>query len=131
MNSKCVRLRKSLREYKRNSLQDRNEFFLAFFDIMIHLILHLLEEAIFGGPVYMRWMYLFKQFLKKFKEYVRNQTRVEGSIVEGYVIDEALTFCFMYLEGIETKFNRPDRNSNNTTSTQSKFLVFQLGSCIS
>ena len=29
-------------------------FPLAFFDIMIHMVLHLPEEAIFSGPVYMR-----------------------------------------------------------------------------
>ncbi|KAL5574295.1 hypothetical protein UlMin_023892 [Ulmus minor] len=35
---------------------------LSFFDIMIHLVLHLPEEAILGGPVYMRWMYPFERF---------------------------------------------------------------------
>ncbi|KAI3711783.1 hypothetical protein L1987_70329 [Smallanthus sonchifolius] len=45
----------------------------AFFDIMVHLILHLPEEAI---------------------------------------LDEALTFCSMYLDGMQTKFNRPDRNAD-------------------
>ncbi|KAL5570407.1 hypothetical protein UlMin_026982 [Ulmus minor] len=53
----------------------------AFFDIMIHLVLHLPEEAILGGPVYMRWMYPFE----------RNTAKPEGSISEGYVVDEALT----------------------------------------
>ncbi|KAL5576197.1 hypothetical protein UlMin_017896 [Ulmus minor] len=53
----------------------------AFFDIMIHLVLHLPEEAILGGPVYMRWMYPFE----------RNAAKPEGSISEGYVVDEALT----------------------------------------
>ena len=82
----------------------------AFFDIMIHLILHLSQEAIFGGPVYMRWMYPFEQYMKKLKNYVRNKVRPEGSIAEGYVADEALTFCSQYLQGVQTKFNRPERN---------------------
>ena len=96
----------------------------AFFDIMIHLVLHLPEEAILGRPVYMIWMYPFERFLKKFKEYVRNRARLEGSIAEGYVVNEALTFCSMYLEGVETKFNRLDRNADNTTSTQPQLSVF-------
>ena len=37
----------------------------AFFDIMIHLVLHLPEEAILGGPVFMRWMHPFKRYMKK------------------------------------------------------------------
>ncbi|KAI3793975.1 hypothetical protein L1987_36599 [Smallanthus sonchifolius] len=83
----------------------------TFFDIMVHLILHLPEEAILGGPVYMRWMYPFERYMKKLKAY-RNKAKPEGSIVEGYVADEALTFCYMYLDGMQTKFNRPDRNAD-------------------
>ncbi|KAJ9544702.1 hypothetical protein OSB04_024409 [Centaurea solstitialis] len=82
----------------------------AFFDIMIHLVMHLPEEAILGGPVYMRWMYPFERYMKKLKNYVRNKAKPEGSIAEGYVADEALTFCSMYLQGVHTKFNRPNRN---------------------
>ncbi|KAJ9555865.1 hypothetical protein OSB04_010479 [Centaurea solstitialis] len=48
--------------------------------------------------------------MKKLKNYVRNKAKPEGSIAEGYVADEALTFCSMYLQGVHTKFNRPDRN---------------------
>ncbi|KAL3643645.1 hypothetical protein CASFOL_014460 [Castilleja foliolosa] len=29
----------------------------AFFDVMVHLSIHLLDEAILGGPVQFRWMY--------------------------------------------------------------------------
>ncbi|KAM0037404.1 hypothetical protein Hdeb2414_s0013g00402531 [Helianthus debilis subsp. tardiflorus] len=84
----------------------------AFFDIMIHLVVHLPEEAILGGPVFMRWMYPFERYMKKLKGYIGNKARPEGSIAERYVADEALTFCSMYLEGMETKFNRPDRNAD-------------------
>ena len=64
--------------------------------------------------------------MEKLKEYDRNRARSEGSIANGYMVDEALTFCSMYEEGVETKFNQPDRNSDNITSTQSQFLVFQF-----
>ena len=98
------------------------------FDIMIHLILHLPEEAILRRPVYMRWTYIIKCFMKNFKEYVRNRAKPEGSIVERYVVDEALTFCSMYFEDVKTKFNRPDRIAINTTSTQLQLSVFQFHS---
>ena len=86
----------------------------AFFDIMIHLVLHLPKEAILGGPVFMRWMYPFERYMKKLKNYVGNKAHPEGSIVEGYVADEALTFCSMYFKDIETRFNRLDRNEDAT-----------------
>lgn len=44
------------------------------------------------------------------KTYVRNKARPEGSIAEGYLADECLTFCSHYLNQIETKFNREERN---------------------
>ena len=94
----------------------------AFFDIMIHLVLHLPEEAILGGPVYMRWMYPFERYLKRLKDYVRNAAKPEGSISEGYVVDEALTFCSRYFDDIETRFNRPDRNDDGIHRTRRLFV---------
>jgi hypothetical protein len=96
----------------------------SFFDIMIHLVMHLPEEAIQGGPVYMRWMYPFERYMKKLKNYVRNKARPEGSIAEGYAADEALTFCSRYLDGVSTRFNRPDRNEDAPIPTR-EFYVFQ------
>ena len=60
----------------------------------------------------MRWMYPFETYMKKLKNYVGNKARPEGSITEGYVADEAMTFCSMYFKGVETKFNRLDRNKD-------------------
>ena len=34
----------------------------------------------------------------------------EGSIAEGYIFDECLTFCSRYLEGCETRFTRKGIN---------------------
>ncbi|XP_042956354.1 uncharacterized protein LOC122292181 [Carya illinoinensis] len=89
----------------------------AFFDIMVHLSIHLPEEALLAGPVQYRWMYPFERYLGKFKRYVRNRARPEGSIAEAYVHLECLTFCSMYLHDIETKFNREERNSDVLTGS--------------
>ena len=98
----------------------------AFFDIMVHLMIHLPKEALLGGPVHYRWMYRYECYIEKLKNYVRNRARPEGSIAEGYVIDEALTFCSMYLQGIETKFNRPERNEDPIQNgPMPSLLVFQ------
>ncbi|GJR85253.1 reverse transcriptase domain-containing protein [Tanacetum coccineum] len=52
----------------------------AFFDIMIHLVIHLPLEALEGGPIHPRWMFPFERFMKKLKGYVRNKAKPEGTI---------------------------------------------------
>ncbi|GKA58469.1 hypothetical protein Tco_0757657, partial [Tanacetum coccineum] len=69
---------------------------LAFFDIMIHLVIHLPLEALEGGPIRPWWMFPFERYMKKLKGYVRNKAKPEGSIVEGYVAEEELTFSSHY-----------------------------------
>ena len=60
------------------------------------------------------------------KKYVRNKARLEGSIAEGYTINEALTYCSMYLRDIETRFNRPERNTDYVKARPSSSIsVFQ------
>ena len=49
------------------------------------------------------------------KQYVRNRAHPEGSIAEGYLAEECLTFCARYLSDVETKLNRPVRNYEGET----------------
>ncbi|XP_019175589.1 PREDICTED: uncharacterized protein LOC109170907 [Ipomoea nil] len=84
----------------------------AFFDVMVHLAIHLPQEAILGEAVQFRWMFMIERFLGSLKHYVRNKARPEGSIAEGYVASECLTFLSLYLDGIETRFNKQDRNND-------------------
>ncbi|XP_062093595.1 uncharacterized protein LOC133799612 [Humulus lupulus] len=99
----------------------------AFFDVMIHLAVHLPMEAKLRGPVQMRWMYSIEREIGHLKKYVKNKARPEGSIAEGYIINEALNFCSMYLHGIETRFNRPDRNPDEVgVRRQSTLSIFNM-----
>ena len=50
------------------------------FDIMMHLLVHLDEEAKVGGPVCYRWMYLVRRYLRTVKGYVRNKAYPKGLI---------------------------------------------------
>ncbi|GJR94126.1 reverse transcriptase domain-containing protein [Tanacetum coccineum] len=68
----------------------------AFFDIMIHLVIHLPLEALEGMPI----------------------------LPEGYVAEEALTFSSYYFWDVTTKFNRSDRNVDCPPLT-CMFQVFQ------
>nr|GFC27559.1 hypothetical protein [Tanacetum cinerariifolium] len=61
-------------------------------------------------PIRPQWMYPFERYMKKLKGYVRNKAKLEGSIAEGYVAEEAVTFSSHYFRDITTKFNRPGRN---------------------
>jgi len=43
----------------------------SFFYIMVHLIVHLVKELRLCGPVYLRWMYPVKWYMKILKGYVK------------------------------------------------------------
>ncbi|CAM9000586.1 unnamed protein product [Rhodiola kirilowii] len=69
----------------------------SFFDVMVHLTVHLVREIRILGPVHMRWMYPFERYMKILKSYVRNRHCPEGCIVEGYITEEAVEFCTNFL----------------------------------
>ncbi|XP_077248875.1 uncharacterized protein LOC143888370 [Tasmannia lanceolata] len=99
----------------------------ASFDIMVHLPIHLADEAMSAGPVQYRWMYPIERYLLTLKSYVRNRSRPEGSIAEGYLAEECLTFCSRYLEGVESKLNRPVRNDEDGhVEMEEGFSIFSL-----
>ncbi|KAA0054539.1 hypothetical protein E6C27_scaffold24G003230 [Cucumis melo var. makuwa] len=63
-------------------------------------------------------MYPIERSLRTLKQYVRNKARPEGSIAEGYVMNESSTFCSRYLRGIETRFTRDERNDDTTVENE-------------
>jgi hypothetical protein len=94
----------------------------AFFDIMVHLAVHLPREAELAGPVQTRWMYPMERTLGRCKKCVQNRAHPEGCIAEAYLSFECLTFSSMYLNEIETKWNREEWNSDVTQVERSKDL---------
>jgi hypothetical protein len=79
----------------------------AFFDVMVHLAVHLPDEALLRGPVQYGWMYPIERRLGTLKNFVRNRARPEGSIAEAYVASESLTFCSRYMADIDSRFHQP------------------------
>ncbi|XP_063939799.1 uncharacterized protein LOC108198202 [Daucus carota subsp. sativus] len=65
----------------------------SFFDVMIHLTVHLVRELRLCGPVFFRWMFPFERFNKVLKSYVRNRFYPEGCIAESYLGEESIEFC--------------------------------------
>jgi len=45
----------------------------SFFDIMVHLIVHLVREIQLCGLVFLRWMYPIERYMKVLKGYTKNQ----------------------------------------------------------
>ncbi|KAL4555368.1 hypothetical protein LXL04_037986 [Taraxacum kok-saghyz] len=81
----------------------------SFFDVMIHLMVHLVREVRLCGPVFFRWMYPFEGYMKTLKGYVRNYHRPRGCIAECYVAEEALEFCSDYLKNMRSIGNAHER----------------------
>ena len=61
------------------------------------------------------------------KSYVRNRSHPEGSIAEGYLAEEFLTFCSLYLaDYVETKFNVKARNEHDVECSHIGLDVFMV-----
>jgi len=70
----------------------------SFFDIMVHLIVHLVRKIKCCGPIYLWWMYPIERYMKILKGYTKNLHHPEASIVERYISEEAIEFCSEYME---------------------------------
>jgi hypothetical protein len=93
----------------------------AFFDVMLHLTIHLPDEALLRCTVHYGWMYPAERRLGYHKNTVRQKKYPEGSIAEGYIVDECLTYCSRYFSGdMETRFNKDERNQDNKRTVAQK-----------
>ncbi|XP_037425664.1 uncharacterized protein LOC119291055 [Triticum dicoccoides] len=101
-------------------------FLPSFFTVMVHLMVHLVEEAKLGGPVHYRWMYPLERSFVWLKSLVRNRAYPEGSIAEGYTVEECLTFCSRFLEGT-TRFTRTSRNPDPSDNTKGIYMFDSVG----
>ncbi|KAK5776571.1 hypothetical protein PVK06_044531 [Gossypium arboreum] len=64
-------------------------------------------------------------FLYKLKSYYHNKRYPEGSIAEGYLAEECMTFCSRYLEDVEIRLNRSSRNAGLTDHNLAETYLFQ------
>jgi hypothetical protein len=69
----------------------------SFFNIMTHLLVHLVKEIRILGPVFLHNMFPFKRFMGVLNKYVRNHARPEESISKGYGTEEVIEFCVNFL----------------------------------
>ena len=64
----------------------------TFFDIMVHLIVHLVREIKCCGPVFLRWMYLVKRYMKILKGYTKIYTIRKHLLWKGSLQKKPLNF---------------------------------------
>jgi hypothetical protein len=74
----------------------------SFFDVMVHLTVHLTREVKLCGPICFRWMYPFERCMKVIKGHVRNKTFPEGCIAEENIAEETIEFFSEYQKNIRT-----------------------------
>ncbi|XP_021755964.1 uncharacterized protein LOC110721140 [Chenopodium quinoa] len=62
----------------------------SFFDVMVYLLIHLVREIRYCGPVHMRNQWYFERKMKTYKGYVTNAFHPEGCIAERLFYEEVL-----------------------------------------
>ncbi|KAK6791460.1 hypothetical protein RDI58_010541 [Solanum bulbocastanum] len=78
----------------------------GFFDVIEHLPIHLVHEALLGGPVQYR-------SIGKSKRGIENKHRVEGCMIQVYLAKERLHFSSYYFDDhVLCLRNRPNRHDD-------------------
>jgi hypothetical protein len=69
----------------------------AFFDISVYFTTHLIKEIKLFGPVLLHQMYAYERF-GILMSFVRNRAYPEGSMIQGYCIEEAVEWAINYAD---------------------------------
>jgi hypothetical protein len=61
-------------------------------------MIRLVDQMHTFGPLYLHSMFPYEWYLAVLKSYVRNRAHPEGSIIEGYTIEEVVECCVNYVK---------------------------------
>src|SRR4051812_44360483 len=81
----------------------------AFFDIMVHLLVHVVYDIIQLGPTFLHNMMPFERLNGVIKGFVHNRSRPYRSIAKGFLIYECISFCQNYLTTENEDFGIPTK----------------------
>jgi len=73
----------------------------SFFNIMTHLLVHLVKEIDILGSVFLHNMFPFERFMGVLKKCVCNHARPEGSIASAYGTEEVIDFCVDFIDDLK------------------------------
>jgi hypothetical protein len=81
----------------------------TFFDIMVHLLVHVMDDMKQLGPMFLHNMMSFERLNGVIKGFVRNRSRLDGSIAKGFLTYECISFCQNYLSTENQDVSLPTR----------------------
>ena len=58
--------------------------------MMVHLVVHLVPQIEALDPMYFHEMWMYKHFMSTLNGYVSTHARLEASMVEGYLTEDAI-----------------------------------------
>src|SRR4051812_7875257 len=73
----------------------------SFFNIMTNVFVHLVDEIVILGPVFLHNMFPFERFMRVLNKYVRNRARPEGSISMVHQTEDVIGFCVDLIPGLK------------------------------
>jgi hypothetical protein len=70
----------------------------SFFDIMEHLMIHVVEKITQLGPMYFHQMWTYERFMSILNGYMSNKAFLGGSMIESYHTEESVGCCIDYIK---------------------------------
>ena len=62
----------------------------SFFNIIVHIVVHLVAQIEALGPMYLHEMWTYERFMSILNGYVSNHAHPKGSMIEAYTTKEAI-----------------------------------------
>jgi hypothetical protein len=70
----------------------------SFFNIMPHLMMHMVDQILELGPMYLHQMWTYEWLMSTLNRYVLNHAYPEGSMIKAYTTKEAVNCCTRYIQ---------------------------------
>jgi len=71
-----------------------------FFNIVIHLLVHVAKEINILGTIFLHDMVPLERYMAVLKKYVHNRSRPEGCIPKDYGTEEVIEFCVDFIDDL-------------------------------
>ena len=79
----------------------------TFFNAQEKYLIHQVEEIELCGLVHTRSMWMVERYLKSLKDFLRHSARLEGSIMQGYMVYRSMVYISQYLQNLAKNINLP------------------------
>jgi hypothetical protein len=87
-----------LKAYMIETMRMLEMCFPPFFDMLEQLMIHLVDQILTLGPLYLHSMFPYERFVAVLKAYMRNCAHPEDSIMEDYTVEEVVKCCTDYVK---------------------------------